>query len=344
MFKYVIAVGLAAGLSLNLYSQEGQEEKTDSADKSQTQKQNHKVFSTQSFNDGKYQVRVVTEGKEKKITVKQGDKVIVENLPWSKRDTLPEEVQTVLKKMTTGVKISVWGDGEMGDVEVEIENIFKNFHGQMEGRRKDFEDMQKEFEDMQKEMEKNFPRDRNWKERGRAVIELDKMFGDLFKDVHRAPNFRMSNRYNRAFELFQNRDFKKSVKLFLEVAGKTLSLDLKQSSYYNAACAYALLGDKAQAVTCLKAAFSAGYGDLEHLMQDDDLKSLRDSDFFKSVTEPYIALKKAQEAYKTAIDKITTDENLMAEIDALFGKELGIDEVEEDIEAKKEDSPTRKLK
>jgi tetratricopeptide (TPR) repeat protein len=73
---------------------------------------------------------------------------------------------------------------------------------------------------------------------------------------------------------------------------KGLEVDLKLSQlrpddstvFYNLACSYSLVDDLEKAFASIKAAIEKGYGDFQHLEQDDDLSKLRQfppfEDFF----------------------------------------------------------------
>lgn len=50
---------------------------------------------------------------------------------------------------------------------------------------------------------------------------------------------------------------------------------------YNAACFYAIMGEKAKAIQSIRDAIAVGYGNFEWLMRDTDLDSLRDEPEFK---------------------------------------------------------------
>ena len=52
---------------------------------------------------------------------------------------------------------------------------------------------------------------------------------------------------------------------------------------YNLACSWALLGLKDQAFEALERAIALGYDDFEHLVNDEDLASLRDDQRFEAL-------------------------------------------------------------
>jgi len=53
---------------------------------------------------------------------------------------------------------------------------------------------------------------------------------------------------------------------------------------YNLACAHALSGDRDNAAQYLLKAWEAGFRDVEHIKNDPDLESIRDTDIFKAMT------------------------------------------------------------
>ena len=52
---------------------------------------------------------------------------------------------------------------------------------------------------------------------------------------------------------------------------------------YNLACTHALMGDADQALSWLKIAMEGGYNDVEHILKDDDLASIRDTEEFRDM-------------------------------------------------------------
>lgn len=57
--------------------------------------------------------------------------------------------------------------------------------------------------------------------------------------------------------------------------------------YYDAACLYARMGEGEKAMDFLKQAFDLGYRNLNHIVQDDDLDSIRDCKDFKELVDKY---------------------------------------------------------
>jgi clan AA aspartic protease (TIGR02281 family) len=62
-----------------------------------------------------------------------------------------------------------------------------------------------------------------------------------------------------------------------------------QGNYYDAACLYARMGDKAKALEYLRQAFEHGYRDFAHIAVDYDMDNLREMEEFKALIEEYKA-------------------------------------------------------
>lgn len=60
-----------------------------------------------------------------------------------------------------------------------------------------------------------------------------------------------------------------------------------EGNYYDAACLYARMGDKEQALAYLRQAFDHGYRDFAHIAIDYDMDSLREMEEFKALIEEY---------------------------------------------------------
>lgn len=76
-----------------------------------------------------------------------------------------------------------------------------------------------------------------------------------------------------ANEAHNKKEYAQAARLFEEALAKGAH-DL--DDYYNAACAYALAGNKDKAFAWLNSAMQAGWRDSEHLKRDSDLAALRD--------------------------------------------------------------------
>ena len=66
---------------------------------------------------------------------------------------------------------------------------------------------------------------------------------------------------------------------------KTYSSNLS-NAYYNLCCTYALLDNKAMALTYLKKTIASGYMNIKHLKEDTDLVKIRNQSEFKTLVEP----------------------------------------------------------
>lgn len=79
--------------------------------------------------------------------------------------------------------------------------------------------------------------------------------------------------------LFEEADALYGEKKYLEAAAKYAAsshlLSIRGNALYNAACCFALAGDKPKAVEALRRALSVGYSNFEHLKTDPDLDSIR---------------------------------------------------------------------
>ncbi len=58
-------------------------------------------------NDGEYEISIRIEDDTKTVSVKKGDAVLAEDLPFEKIDTLPEDVQKKIKELEKGIDIEV---------------------------------------------------------------------------------------------------------------------------------------------------------------------------------------------------------------------------------------------
>ena len=72
----------------------------------------------------------------------------------------------------------------------------------------------------------------------------------------------------------------------LSIGEKILELDPHDmGTMYNVACLHCLLGHKKHALSWLGRAIDAGYNDANHMLLDDDLASIRDTERFRSLLE-----------------------------------------------------------
>ncbi len=102
------------------------------------------------------------------------------------------------------------------------------------------------------------------------VLERDPLYGDALK-VH-ADNLAAKGYYNRALQA--------------DLQLVRLRPD-KPIAWYNLACSYALLGMTERAFESLERALRLGYGHLNHLRRDPDLKSLRRDPRFARLLRRY---------------------------------------------------------
>ncbi|MGE4157465.1 MAG: hypothetical protein AB7F75_00025 [Planctomycetota bacterium] len=68
---------------------------------------------------------------------------------------------------------------------------------------------------------------------------------------------------------------KKYIEAAAMYAASSQLLSIRANALYNAACCFALAGEKAKAVEALRRAISVGYNNYEHLKSDPDLDSIR---------------------------------------------------------------------
>jgi tetratricopeptide (TPR) repeat protein len=72
----------------------------------------------------------------------------------------------------------------------------------------------------------------------------------------------------------------------LEIDRKLVALRPEDSTTnYNLACSLALLGETEEALDALDRAVALGYADLEHLLADEDLESLRETPRFRAIAQ-----------------------------------------------------------
>jgi tetratricopeptide (TPR) repeat protein len=84
-----------------------------------------------------------------------------------------------------------------------------------------------------------------------------------------------------AWCLYQQKDYRQAIPAFAR------ALELRAggpaNDAYNIACCHALLGEKEQALQWLEKALAIGFASLDHLRNDDDLKSLRSDSKYKEL-------------------------------------------------------------
>ncbi|MCH7884665.1 MAG: hypothetical protein IIC01_05380 [Planctomycetes bacterium] len=84
------------------------------------------------------------------------------------------------------------------------------------------------------------------------------------------------------FRAYRGAEYKKA----LSIGEKILELDPHDmGTMYNVACLHCLLGHKKHACVWLGKAIDAGYNDVNHMLSDDDLASIRDTERFRRLIE-----------------------------------------------------------
>ena len=91
--------------------------------------------------------------------------------------------------------------------------------------------------------------------------------------------------------------------------------DAKAGALYDAACCYALDGRVENAVTTLEAALAAGYWDADHLVADDDLRSLR-------AHEKWPAIESKAKELETAFEASLADPALRRQLLVLAARDI----------------------
>ncbi|MHC4916733.1 MAG: tetratricopeptide repeat protein, partial [Planctomycetota bacterium] len=90
----------------------------------------------------------------------------------------------------------------------------------------------------------------------------------------------------RAIALLRAKEYQKA----LEVYDGILADQPKDKiALYNAACAYALMGRRAEAITYLQKSIDAGYTGIFHMSRDPDLKSLHGEAAYKAILAKFAA-------------------------------------------------------
>lgn len=116
----------------------------------------------------------------------------------------------------------------------------------------------------------------------------DFLLAALGKYDERADKFASTPRdgeewYERAYEYYRNDRYAEAAQAFNKAAEMDYA---KDTALYNAACSYALAGNRENAMTTLRAAIDAGWDDYEKIAEDSDFDSLRsDPRFAKAFNE-----------------------------------------------------------
>ena len=89
-------------------------------------------------------------------------------------------------------------------------------------------------------------------------------------------------RYERAYDFYRNDRYAEAAAAFRRAADEGYR---PATSYYNAACSWALLGDANQAMAELERAIDAGWDDFDHIADDSDFDPIRGDARFRAVLE-----------------------------------------------------------
>ena len=90
--------------------------------------------------------------------------------------------------------------------------------------------------------------------------------------------------FDNALELHdKDKNYREAIKLFKRIYYNYPKSRIGSISAYNAACGYALSGDKEQALDWLEYCVKAGYNDFDHLRKDSDLDGIRDEKRYKKL-------------------------------------------------------------
>ena len=93
------------------------------------------------------------------------------------------------------------------------------------------------------------------------------------------------NRYSTAMYAFQSLGELDKAKEFMQ---RVIDEEPDyEGNYYDAACLYARMGEKQQAIDYLRQAFDRGYRDFAHIVVDYDMDNIRDMEEFKVLIEEY---------------------------------------------------------
>ncbi|WP_066832818.1 TPR end-of-group domain-containing protein [Rufibacter ruber] len=108
----------------------------------------------------------------------------------------------------------------------------------------------------------------------------------------------------QAAKLYSQKAYAQAGPLYVQAAEATTNKSQKKSSYYNAACCYAMAQDIESAFTYLNLAVKNGWRDKDHLSTDADLKALHADKRWKSLVN---AVKPAYSENATSSKIITAD-------------------------------------
>ena len=112
----------------------------------------------------------------------------------------------------------------------------------------------------------------------------------MCKEIGREPELDLSGNdepdfgalQGELFQAFRDSDYKTALKIAQELH----ELNPEDvDTMYNTACIHCLLGHKRRAYAWLEKAIDAGYSDADHLLADDDFKTIRNQKRFKKLVE-----------------------------------------------------------
>jgi len=90
--------------------------------------------------------------------------------------------------------------------------------------------------------------------------------------------------FDNALELHdKDKNYREAIKLFKRIYYNYPKSPLGAISAYNAACGYALAGNKEEALDWLEYSVKSGYNDFDHLREDADLDGLRNEKRYKKL-------------------------------------------------------------
>jgi len=90
--------------------------------------------------------------------------------------------------------------------------------------------------------------------------------------------------FDNALELHdKDKNYREAIKLFKRIYYNYPKSKMGAISAYNAACGYALSGQKEEALDWLELSVKSGYADFDHLRQDSDLDGLRGEKRYKKL-------------------------------------------------------------
>lgn len=90
--------------------------------------------------------------------------------------------------------------------------------------------------------------------------------------------------FDNALELHdKDKNYRESIKLFKRIYYNFPKSKMGAISAYNAACGYALSGQKDEAIDWLELSVKSGYADFDHLRKDTDLDGLRGEKRYKKL-------------------------------------------------------------